>query len=113
MKNFEAKMGPVDDELQGSGGGSNSETEQQIKLPELKNFLQEPVADYSEIISQAGQIKLGETGSTGGEWWQTNHGRTLDDLVYRQDLLDEEVLQLFRKAILGNTLCASEVREVG
>lgn len=105
MKNFEAKMAPVDDEIQGSGGGSNSEKEQQIKLPDLKNFLQEPVADYNEIISQAGRIEFDESGSTGGAWWQTNHGRMLDDLVFRQDRLNEETLQLFRRAISGKILC--------
>ena len=104
MKNFEVKMGPVDDELVG-GGGSTPENKQHIKLPEIKDFLQEPIEDYSEIISQVGRIEFDESGSTGGAWWQTNHGRMLDDLVYRHDRLSEETLQLFRRAISENILC--------
>jgi hypothetical protein len=79
-------------------------TPEKVRLPELEDFLQEPTIDYREIISKAHQI-YNESGSTGNAWWQANHTRMLDNLVYRQERIDKKVLQLFQQAVSGNTLC--------
>lgn len=93
------KKGP-DEEI-----ANGNKSEKQTIAPELKDLIQEPAADYEDIISLASRVDYDESKSTGGAWWQANHGRMLDNLVYEPNRIDKEVMQLFKKSISGNTLC--------